>query len=140
MAEIGRLKELSSKQKRGVQALLTCPTIQMAAEKVGVGERTIRRWLKQSAFRAALNDAQDEALTVATSQLAESLSAALVVLKHIAIQDKYPASARVSAARTITENALKFKELLSLAERVAALEEALEEQRRERRYELAKKN
>ena len=51
---------LKPSQARAVVALLREPTVAKAARHVGVNERTLRRWLADPGFRAALDDARRE--------------------------------------------------------------------------------
>jgi len=52
-------EKLSRKQEQAVVALLTMPTIRKAAEKAGVGERTLRGWMKDSPeFQRAYTEAR----------------------------------------------------------------------------------
>ena len=53
---------VSSIQRRAIEALVTTPTRAAAAAKVGVHERTIRRWFQQQAFREAHDARLDEVL------------------------------------------------------------------------------
>ena len=49
----GHGEKLSRKQEQAIAALLEQPTIDAAAQVVGVSERTIRNWLKVCKFQVA---------------------------------------------------------------------------------------
>ncbi len=117
--------DIRPKQKRFVAAMMTTKTIAQAAAAVGVTERTGLRWLADPEVKRALTDAQTEALATVTRQAVGKMTEALNTLASIAGDEEAPAGSRVSAARAILENALRFNEALTLAERVAALEEKL---------------
>ena len=49
---------ISRKQDAAIGALLSRPTISAAAESVGIGEATLRRWLKAPGFLAPYRTAR----------------------------------------------------------------------------------
>jgi len=53
---------ISRKQDTAIGALLSRPTISASAESVGIGEATLRRWLKNAGFLAAYRGARRDAL------------------------------------------------------------------------------
>ncbi len=113
---------ISRKQDAAIGALLSQPTISAAAESVGIGEATLRRWLKDRDFLAAYRAARREAVSQAVGHLQGACSVAVLALTDISQDVNSPASARVSAARTVLELALKGVELEDLAVRVEELE------------------
>jgi len=113
---------ISRKQDTAIGALLSRPTISAAAESVGIGESTLRRWLKDRDFLAAYRAARREAVSQAVGHLQAACSVAVLALTDISQDVSCPASARVSAARTVLELALKGVELEDLAVRVEELE------------------
>lgn len=125
MAENDTVRPLSPKQSAAIAALLTSSTNEAAAKKAGVSLRTLNRWLVEPNFRRALRLAQDEALERTFNRLAAVGAEAVQVLLEVAADKEAAPAARVSAARAILENLLRYTELHSLAERIAALEAAL---------------
>ena len=113
---------ISRKQDSAIGALLSQPTILAAAESVGVGESTLRRWLKDGDFLTAYRAARREAVSQAVGHLQGACNVAVLALTDISQDVSCPASARVSAARTVLELALKGVELEDLAVRVEELE------------------
>lgn len=65
----GQGEKLSRKRDQAIAALLTQPTISEAAKAIGVGEKTLRRWLKVPEFMAAYNAARHEVLADARVQM-----------------------------------------------------------------------
>src|ERR1043165_5305168 len=61
MDELHDNSELTPKQEESILALLSEPSISKAATKIGVDERTVRRWLDESAFNAEYRKARREA-------------------------------------------------------------------------------
>ena len=113
---------ISRNQDTAIGALLSRPTISAAAESVGIGESTLRRWLKDRDFLAAYRAARREAVSQAVGHLQGACSVAVLALTDISQDVNSPASARVSAARTVLDLALKGVELEDLAVRVEELE------------------
>jgi len=118
--------KLNSNQRRAIAALLTSPNVRAAAAQAHVGERTLHRWLKESAeFREAFRQAQDGAIALATARLAGQLPAAVETLAGIADDTNAKASARVSAARALLAEARQLREFGDLAARLDELEARL---------------
>ena len=113
---------ISRKQDTAIGALLSKPIISAAAESVGVGESTLRRWLKDGDFLTAYRAVRREAVSQAVDHLQGACSVAVLALTDVAQDVNCPAGARVSAARTVLELALKGVELEDLAVRVEELE------------------
>lgn len=114
---------LSARQRRFVAALVAAPTVRDAARAAEIGETTAWRYLQEPSVRSALAERQDAVLRQVSLDLAGEMGAALDVLGSIMRDEKASAGARVSAARAVLDSGLKLAELVTLAERVAALEE-----------------
>lgn len=112
-----------AKQQEAIAALLTEPTLKAAAEKCGLGEKTLRRWLKQdSAFAEAYGDARAELVRGATGKLRRAMTKAVEVLEKVSDDQKAAAAARVTAASKILELGLRAVQVEDLAARLAKLE------------------
>lgn len=118
------LDGLSAKQEQAIYALLVEPTLAKAAEKVGVNERTLYRWLDDPKFNAAFRAARRDAFAHAIALTHRYAPMAVQALAKIMTDPSCPASARVSAANGILNFARESIELDDLAERVKALEQA----------------
>ena len=115
--------KLSRNQERAISALLVHPTMTQAADAAGIGEVTLWRWLRIPTFKEQYRLARREAVSQAVGQLQAASSVAVVALTDISKDVNFPTSARVSAARTVLELALKGVELEDLAVRVEELEQ-----------------
>jgi len=93
-----------------------------AAGAAGIGDVTLWRWMQIPEFKEQYRLARREAVSQAVGHLQGACSVAVVALKDIAQDVACPASARVSAARTVLELAIKGIELEDLAARVEELE------------------
>ena len=118
----GHGEKLSLNQERAIAALLIHPPMLAAAAAAGVGEVTLWRWLQIPEFKEQYRLARREAVSQAVGHLQGACSVAVLALTDISQDVNSPASARVSAARTVLELALKGVELEDLAVRVEELE------------------
>ena len=115
-------KILNAKQEKALAALLSQPTIREAAREAGVSDRSIFNWLNEPAFSQAYREARAKNVSLAVAGLQRSMGQALEALQDVMTNPDSPASARVSAARTVLELAIRGTELEDLAARVDALE------------------
>ncbi len=106
-------------------ALLEAPSIRAAAEAASIGERTAWTYLSDPDVKAELAARQDAVLGEAARRLAREMGAALDVLCAIMRDASATDAARVSAARAVLDSGLRLSELVSLSDRVAALEERM---------------
>src|ERR1043165_5346866 len=130
--EVAREK-LTPKQEKALAALLARGEGKAAAKDAGVGETTLWRWLKDSAFAEAYRAARCKLLEAGAASLTANVAKAAKVLVDIAESKDAPASARVAAARAIIEGAHKTVETLDLLPRVAELEKFLEDKKGRKR-------
>jgi phosphoglycolate phosphatase-like HAD superfamily hydrolase len=119
----GHGEKKSRKSEQLIAALLTHPSIEAAAKSVGIGEVTAWRWMQDPAFATQYREARREAMRQTTARLQEAAREAVECLGDVQ-RTGQSESARVSAARTILEQALKAVDLDDLTERVEALEQA----------------
>jgi AcrR family transcriptional regulator len=117
---------LDPKQERAIASLLSEPTVERAAEKAGVNPATVYRWFKDDPFSIAYREARRHAVQQAIAHLQQTSHAAVSALQDVMSDSDSPASARVTAAKTILELAIRAVELEDLAARVEALERAQE--------------
>ena len=115
-------EKLSRKQELAIAALLTCSAITDAAKQCGIGEVTLHRWLKEPTFQAAYREARRQVVQQAIVQVQQATGEAVATLRQVMQAADAPASAKVSAAKTILETAVKAVELEDLEARIVALE------------------
>ena len=118
---------LTPKQHKTMVALLAHPTVAEAAEAVGVGESTVRRWLKDPAFERAYRAERSRALEGAIASLQAASSRAVEALERNL--DCGVPSVEVRAAQAILGRAFEGETIYSLADYIAATEEAMEQQK-----------
>jgi len=116
----------SRKLEQLIAALLVSPTIADAAKVAGIGDKTARRWLRDPDFAEQYRQARRSCMDQATAQLQQAMSESVETLREIQAGGESEA-ARVSAARTIIDNAIRSRELDDIAARLDALESAMED-------------
>lgn len=120
MAENGR--PLTARQEKAVRALLTEPSIRDTAKRTGIGERTLYTWLKESDFAHAYREARRDAVSRAIGAVQQAAEDAVRTLKEVMTDSTAPAPARVNAAKSVLELAVKAVEIDDLAARIEVLE------------------
>ena len=116
--------DLTPKQKKAVAALLTSRTQAEAAKTAQVGERTLKRWLAEDErFKAAYQHALRDLIAKASAKLSKGTDEAIDALLDVAACGESE-SARVSAAKAVLDQALRFSEFADVLQALTALEEA----------------
>jgi len=116
------------KKERAIIALIEEPTIREAAKVAGVGQTTLYRWLREDEnFQNDYREARRQVVQKAIGALQRATGDAVKTLQDVMRDAEAPASARVSASKTVLEMAIKGVELEDLEARVGRLEEAIRE-------------
>jgi transposase-like protein len=97
----GLRDKFDRKHEEAIAALIKTTTVRDAARISGISERTLRRWLIRADFQAAYRAAKRELISGAIHTLLHATSSATHVLVSIMNDAAQPATARVSAARTV---------------------------------------
>ena len=105
-----------------ILALLTSPTLEMAARQCRLSVRQLFERRQDPAFVAKLKQAQAEALESTTRFLQSATGTAARVLAEIAESPGRPAQVRISAAKSILDMAVRYTETVDLQARLDALE------------------
>ena len=121
----GHGEKLSRKKEQAIAALLAKPSIPEAAKVVGIGERTLWRWLKDDSFKSAYSAARAEIVMLVIAEIQSSLTDAIKTLKEIVLNKEAPSSARVSAAKAMIDIGMKAVFDEDLKQRIEALEDIL---------------
>ena len=119
-------QKTTAKQARAIEALLTCPTMEQAADQAGVNRRTLTRWLDDQAFRAALTAAEDQALDRVARRLLAMADKALDAIENVIDNPVQPgAGNKRLAAQTALDQLSRITELRNLEARLERLEKEL---------------
>jgi hypothetical protein len=121
----GHEEKCGRKQEQFTAALLSHPTVEAAAKAVGIGKTTAWRWRSDPAFAQRYREATREAMRHAGALLQGAAREAVDTLRAI-LSNGESESARVSAARTILEMALKAADVEDIQQRLDVLEQAVQ--------------
>jgi transposase len=113
------MAELSDRQRRAIEALLTSKSTAEAAARIGISARTIERWKRDPDFRNAYHAASRARLAETVGRLRSAAAEAVETLRA-ALQDDLTSN-RIRAASVLLDTAIKA-EIDDLASRVDALE------------------
>jgi hypothetical protein len=120
----GHGQKREQREELAIAALLAEPTIAQAATEAGIGESTLLRWLAEPEFKARYRAARRAVVESAIGRLQQAATLAVDALARN-LTCGIPA-VEVGAAKSVLDQAIKAVELVDLAERVEALEQASE--------------
>ena len=99
----GHGRKSEAVREQAILALLSERTIGRAAQRCGIGERTLRRWLTEdAAFQAEYEAARTVMFQAGMSRIQALTARAVDTLEDLLGAKKYPA-VRLGAARTVAE-------------------------------------
>ena len=108
-----------------LQALACGATVENAARKAGVGERTVYRRLTDPTFRRQVQELRTEMVQRTAGMLTGAGLGSVKVLVDLQNDVAVPAGVRRRSARDVLELGLKFRESAELEQRLAAVEARL---------------
>ncbi len=115
-------RSLSAQQIRAIGHLLCSRSLSEAAQNAQIPERRIRAWLKSDpAFRAALHDADYEAVAAISRRLVAGQMKALDTLEAL-MSGATHESVRLRAALGWLTLVIQYRELVDIMERLNAIE------------------
>ena len=104
-----------------------CRTRREAAQTAGIGESTLRGYLQEPEFQIRYRQAFGELVENAARQAQQAITPALSTLREIMEDGDEQAQARISAARSVLEYAIKLTEQTDILEQLRELEKWREE-------------
>ena len=110
-------------KEKALAALLTHGTKKEAEAASGISDRTLRAYFDDPEFVKRYQQAFSGVVQDATRQAQQMLNPALSTLREIMEDGEIPAAARVNAAKTALDYAIRLTDQNDLAERLTALEE-----------------
>jgi transposase len=113
-------------QEKVLAALLETPSIREAAQKTGIGEATIYRYLQDKEFLGEYRAAKRSLVEGSITQLQQATVDAVETLKRN-LRSESP-SAEIRAAQIILDFAVKGVELTDILERLEVLEDEHQKQ------------
>lgn len=125
---------LRPRQVRFLSILLSSSSIAEAARKMGISEKTARRWIKEDAlFRAELECIKSSMFQTSVDSLQEAIETAVNVLKECMSNTEVAAICRIRAAEVVLKYALEAHSLQTVEDRIADLERRLSAKADERK-------
>ena len=110
------------RKEKALQAPLVSRTRAEAAKAAGIGESTLREYMKDQEFMSRYREAFGSLVQDATRQAQQTISPALSTLREIMEDGDEQATARIQAARATLEYALKLTEQTDILEQLRELE------------------
>jgi transposase-like protein len=118
-------EQLSPRQLKAVEALLSVGDVATAAKECGVNKATLYRWLQQPVFLEAVREAESKAIDDLSRMLVRLGRTAVSTLAKAMNDSTTPAATRVRAADAVLGRLLQLRELATLEARVAELERSV---------------
>ena len=124
--------KLTPKQEAAILALMTNQGVDNAARTVGIGPRTLYRWLSEPLFDKAYRKARRAAFGQGTARLQQASGAAVSSILKVMLDQHAPASTRLRAADLVLTHGARAIKLEDVEARVSELERAAEEAKNKR--------
>jgi hypothetical protein len=116
---------LTVQQLLALAALLKGTNVSNAAKAASTSRETLHRWLKQPHFAAVFRVERAQIVEQAASVIQTNASEAARVMVAVMKDKSQPASVRLRAALAVSDAAIRWREVDSLAADVAELRKAL---------------
>ena len=113
---------MTQRKERALRSLLVCRTRAEAAKAAGIGESTLREYMKDAEFMERYKQAFGGMVADATRQAQQTLSLALSTLREIMEDKNAPAQTRVSAAAEILRQTIKYTEITDIMQQLDEIE------------------
>ncbi len=116
---------MTPKKEKALAALLASRTKVEAAKMAQIDPRTLRRYFEDADFQRAYKDAFGSMVEDAVRQAQQAIAPALATLREIVEDNEENAQARIQAARSTLEYALRLTEQLDILDRLTELEQQI---------------
>lgn len=116
------IKNLTPRQRRAIEALLTSGNVSEAARIAKVSRETLYRWMKQPDFCLTLREGTQDSLENLSRSLVALSEKAIRILQSILDDDYCAQSLQIRAADHVLGRLLQMRELVDLEGRVSQLE------------------
>ncbi len=102
----GHGEKRTRKQAEAIAALLDSPTIKVAAERIGLHEKTLQNWLKQPAFIREFDEAKRQITSHVLGRLQAAGGLAISTLMELATTGMRPMS---DSRRLLKSSLISYK-------------------------------
>jgi len=118
---------LNNRQLKAIPILISCDTVEEAAQLIGIARTTIYSWLEKEEFNQAVTSARRKLLDKAMNKLLNVSMKAVRTLENLLDADSE--SVRRAAANDVLGHLLKYRELSEIEERLESVEKIVLERR-----------
>jgi transposase-like protein len=119
---IGHGAKFNRKKEEAIAALLSQRNVEEAARAVGVGVKTLQRWLKLPEFAAVDREARRAAYAQSIARLQQASAVVVSTLLKVMVDPATPPAVKVRAVDSSLDHALKGSEIEDLEVRLTELE------------------
>ena len=117
-------ENLTRRQQAIIPLLIEMPTLRSAADKIGINQSTLMRWLKLPEFIKAYREARYVVMSEAFMNLQKNCNRATEVLVELMEDEETPHAVRYNCACAILDMAMRTRTIDELEERLEAIEQA----------------
>lgn len=121
------VNDLTARQKRFVQALLTSKSAREAAHRCGIGEKTAYRWLRLPQVQSAIAEAEGQVLADTMRRLLSMAGGAADTLQDLLSNPRLLPTERLKVAQAVLDNLLRLRNATTLETRLAELEKQVKQ-------------
>lgn len=118
------VEQLTYKQRKGIEALLICSTIEEASLLINVNPKTLKRWMNKPEFKNELRKAHAKVVESASQRMTRGIDQALDTLEYLMKHARNESVKRVSASNWL-DKSMKLREETDLEQRIAELEKKI---------------
>lgn len=123
MSELSTAKKLTPKQLKALAALFETGDVSQATAAAGVNRSTFYRWANDDPlFKQAMAEAEAKALAFLSGRLVSLAGKATTVIEQVLDSPTATTPQRLRAADIVLSNLLRIRELVTLEERLQAIE------------------
>jgi phage terminase small subunit len=116
------VEKLNVRQAKALAALLKGSTAGEAANEAGCSIQSVKKWLKNPDFRAALLEAETEVIDQSVRHLLELFPKAIAEIERIVDDPTVNSSVRLRASIAILDYLMKIREMRNIEDRLSMLE------------------
>ena len=121
------MAKLSIKQELAINELIKGNSIVDSAKNIGISEATLNRWLANSEFKVVLNSRKKQIVDNCIDSVNSMGNKAIKVINSILDNENASDYVRLNASKSILDMILKFNEQNNIIEKMAEIEELLNE-------------
>src|SRR5215472_12148851 len=98
---LGHGTKFGHKKEQAIAALLSHRNVEVAARAVGISANTLERWMKDSEFDAAFQEARRTVFHESIARLQDAAGAAVTTILKIMLDSKVPPATRLRAGEVV---------------------------------------